>query len=359
MNKQIPKSSRLLIPLLILGSILLLFPGKSRAALFGSQESTYKIQATDIKNDKGQSLDLGHKVSTLYIFLGVYAHDDGYVLQVRGDSSHYYDLTPAKIANYQAEGLLPKPLPSYSIPFWDYLLGYSLWIALAVTAVLKIWGAIKKRTNPAVSSAVPPLPEQTLPPAASIPISPPVTPRVSPPGSIPASAGPVPQKSSKLPWVLGAGCLTLLMIAFAIAGLALYRYQSSKKATTLPSAENTTSRSNDAPVAAASQAPAGWKTYTSTSDKLRPDLQPHFVAFSFSYPPSFVAKPQQEGIFVVVEKVGSKGDLAESFTVSWYETSTTDDNKTDYQILKDLGQEWSKMYPEYSCEEISTFILPK
>jgi hypothetical protein len=37
-------------------------------------------------------------------------HDDGYVLQIRDDSSHYYDLTAAKISSYQAEGLILKDL---------------------------------------------------------------------------------------------------------------------------------------------------------------------------------------------------------------------------------------------------------
>jgi hypothetical protein len=149
------------------------------------------------------------------------------------------------------------------------------------------------------------------------------------------------------------------MIAFAIAGLALYRYQNSKKeASVLPSDETATSRSSTAPEATASQALPGWKKYSSTSDKLRSDLQPHFVAFSFSYPPSFVARPQVEGTFIVVEKFGANGkDLAESFTVSWYETLATDGNKEDYQLLKDLGKQWTQMHPEFSCQEISTFTV--
>lgn len=363
MKNQSPKSSSVLLALLIIGSILLFIPQKTHAALFGSQESIYKIQDTNIKNDKGQALDLAHKVSSLYIFAGVFVHDDGYVLQIRDDSSHYYDLTAAKISSYQAEGLLPKPLPSYSVPFWDYLLGYSLWIILAVLLVTKIWSSIRKLQNRSVSSAVPPLPAQSPPAVGFSNASPPVAPMINPPGSL-ASAGPAPPKASKLPWVLGAGCLTLLMIAFAIGGLALYRYQSSKNNITvtrkdvLPSDKSVTPNSSNASEATASQAPAGWKTYVSTSDKLRPDLQPHFVAFSFSYPTSFVARPQVEGIFIVVEKLGANGkDLAASFTVSWYETLATDGNKEDYQLLKDLGKQWPQQHPQFNCQEISTFTV--
>ena len=356
MHKQIPKA------LLIVGSILLLIPQKSDAAVYrlGNQESIYRTQDTNIKNDKGQALDLAYKVSSYYIVAGVYVHDDGYVLQIKDDSSHYYDLTAAKISTYQAEGLLPKPLPSYSVPFWDYLLGYSLWIILAVILSMKIWSGIRKRKHP----PVPPLPAQSPPADGVTNASPPAAPTINPPGSL-ASAGSAPQKASKLPWLLGAGCLTLLMIALAIGGLALYRYQTSKNSVTvtrsessvLPPDKRVAPNSSNAPEAMANPAPAGWKTYVSTSDKLRPDLQPHFVAFSFSYPASFVAR-SPEGIFIVVEKFGANGeDLAESFTVSWYETLDTDGNKEDYQLLKDLGKQWAKQHPEFNCQEISTFTV--
>lgn len=188
----------------------------------------------------------------------------------------------------------------------------------------------------------------------------------------PVPPNPVPTKpASKLPWILGCGCLTLLVVGLGIGGFAFYRYQAFKKnveenlqkniqvtrvnptpaATIAPS-------SSDAAEIVPNKARAGWKTYVSTTDKLRPDLKPHFVAFSFSYPPTFIFKPQEDGTFAIVEKRGADGkDVAESVTVTWYEMTTADNRKEDYQTLKDLGKSWPKQYPQLACTEISTSSL--
>ena len=44
--------------------------------------------------------------------------------------SSFYPLSEEKIKELQQSGLLPSPLPKYSIPLWDYIFGYSLWIIL-------------------------------------------------------------------------------------------------------------------------------------------------------------------------------------------------------------------------------------
>lgn len=107
--------------------------------------------------------------------------------------------------------------------------------------------------------------------------------------------------------------------------------------------------------AAGTDPSVGWKTYLSTYDKLPADLQPHFIGFTFSYPPSFVVQPQQEGIFVVVHKTAANGDEAASFTVSWYQMDTADSRKEDYDTLDGLGKAWPKQYPDLRCAEITTF----
>jgi hypothetical protein len=57
--------------------------------------------------------------------------DDGYVLQKKTDYGAYYPLSEQRIIEMQQGGLLPSPLPKYSIPILAYIFGYSLWIILA------------------------------------------------------------------------------------------------------------------------------------------------------------------------------------------------------------------------------------
>ena len=47
----------------------------------------------------------------------------------------------AQVAQFQRDGVLPKPFPPYKLGLIDYLIGYSLWLLLAV---MLGWGAISK-----------------------------------------------------------------------------------------------------------------------------------------------------------------------------------------------------------------------
>lgn len=93
---------------------------------FGAKEEIDKIQ--DIK---GTEYQLGHKYTLYFFIAGVYLSDDGYVLQPKNAYGTYYPDSEEDIKIFQRAGLLPSPLPKYSIPIWQYLFGYSLWIILA------------------------------------------------------------------------------------------------------------------------------------------------------------------------------------------------------------------------------------
>ena len=126
--------------LLLLIALLSLVPNLASArrigGLFGKSERIHKITDVDIKGANGEDLYLAHKTTSLYIFMGAYMTDDGYVLGVKGSINTYYDLDEEQIKKFQANGALPTPLPPYKIEFTEWLWGYALWILLAVLAII-------------------------------------------------------------------------------------------------------------------------------------------------------------------------------------------------------------------------------
>ena len=102
---------------------------------FGASEKIDEMQ--DLK---GTDYKLCHKY-TFHLFLaGIYLTDDGYVLQKKGDSFRYIPLDKEKTDELQKSGLLPTPLPNYSIPIGAYLVGYSLWpIILVIISGSLFW----------------------------------------------------------------------------------------------------------------------------------------------------------------------------------------------------------------------------
>ncbi len=123
--------------------------------MFGTQEHLDCIVDVTLKLHD-QPLCLAHKTSMKFFIGGLYAKDDGYVLKVQGKES-YYQLPPEPLRReLQARGELPSPLPAYSIGFAEYFLGYSLWWAIGLVAVL---GAVKQqrtRRRQAATLARPP-----------------------------------------------------------------------------------------------------------------------------------------------------------------------------------------------------------
>lgn len=117
---------------------------------FGTQDRIKCLQPIEEENPAGTKplitiRDLNHpkyslcyKTSIFFFFAGIYLHDDGYVLAERDDAFEYVPLNEAKIAEYQEKGLLPTPLPPYSIPWSQYVIGYSLWLLIAVLIIGQI-----------------------------------------------------------------------------------------------------------------------------------------------------------------------------------------------------------------------------
>jgi hypothetical protein len=98
----------------------------------GKQEEVRCILDVDVHGVDGEPLCLAYKTTTFHIGAGAYFHDDGYVLKARAwHQDRYYPLDRAEVLVYQSSGTLPNPLPSYVIPFGDYVWGYLLWIVLA------------------------------------------------------------------------------------------------------------------------------------------------------------------------------------------------------------------------------------
>lgn len=154
-----------------IGFLALLFFSAPTKALgfggfFGTQERIKCIQPIKIKeetptnqiftridiNNPGlTSYNLCYKISIHFFILGVTLHDDGYVIAEGDNAFRYIPLNDAQITEYQEKGILPKPLPEYSIPLEQYLVGYSLWLVLAGLIVsfiiwlviLSLWNRFK------------------------------------------------------------------------------------------------------------------------------------------------------------------------------------------------------------------------
>jgi uncharacterized protein len=103
---------------------------------FGTDDELRSIQETKIQN-AGHNLWLARKIRTENFLLPYMIADDGYVLADATRS--YFELDEAKIKDYQAQGLLPNPLPPFKFEIGDYAWGYSLWLLIAGVAA---WSGI-------------------------------------------------------------------------------------------------------------------------------------------------------------------------------------------------------------------------
>lgn len=117
------------------------------ALLFGTEDDLNCIVDIPLKGASNEALCLGFRVSLHFVGAGIYTSDEGYILRPKNDSKSYYPMpTGDELADYQAHGMIPSPLPSYSVPVWDYLFGFSLWIIIGIMgAFAGIKYALKKR----------------------------------------------------------------------------------------------------------------------------------------------------------------------------------------------------------------------
>ena len=110
--------------------------------MFGTSENIARLQDVDVLGPNGEALFLGYKTTKRFFGAGLYVTDDGYVLGLRSDAMRYLALTPLQIRELQQRRQLPTPLPSYRLGIFDLLIGYSLWLILAVVAggvFLAVW----------------------------------------------------------------------------------------------------------------------------------------------------------------------------------------------------------------------------
>ena len=126
--------------------LLLQATPNAHAYRFGSEDRIRVIQDVRARGQQGEQLYLGYKMTVQNVFLGMYIKDGGYVLGIRGDSKHYYNLPPAKeLERLQRMGLLPNPLPKYQMEWTDYAYGYLFWPVLVLLIGVSMWfNAIKR-----------------------------------------------------------------------------------------------------------------------------------------------------------------------------------------------------------------------
>lgn len=140
---------RIVLGFLLFAFGLALVPASAEAALmFGKDETIHKIEDIAFQNREGEDLFLGYKTTIQFFVAGLYLTDDGYVLGVRGEDTFYPMPTGEELKGLQADGLLPDPLPAYRIGWFDYALGYSLWIILVGVAAFYGFGWLRKRARP-------------------------------------------------------------------------------------------------------------------------------------------------------------------------------------------------------------------
>jgi hypothetical protein len=114
--------------------------------MFGKEESIREIEDIPLQGPGGEDLYLAYKTSSYFFGAGVYLTDDGYVLGIRGVSDKYFPLAGQdQIAEMQAIGQLPNPMPQYSVSLFDYVFGYSLWV---IFGIILIVGLVQKRRSP-------------------------------------------------------------------------------------------------------------------------------------------------------------------------------------------------------------------
>jgi hypothetical protein len=134
-----------LVKLVVLLALQIVFMSNVHAAtiMYGEEEDIH-----DIKKLEGTKYYLCYKTTTHFFIAGLYVEDDGYVLRKENNYNRYIPLDNEKIKKFQSIGMLPDPLPEYSLGIDQYLFGYSLWlIILALIAITIISSSIKRASE--------------------------------------------------------------------------------------------------------------------------------------------------------------------------------------------------------------------
>ena len=124
------KNSITLLALLFI--VLYGSPAHAGKLMFGDDQRIVKLVDINLKGSGNEKLYLGYVVKTYFLGLGLYDSDGGYIIGVESNKDKYYPLpAPDAVEKMQQANLLPKDFPKYSLGVMDYLIGYSLYLAVA------------------------------------------------------------------------------------------------------------------------------------------------------------------------------------------------------------------------------------
>jgi hypothetical protein len=125
---------------------------------FGKDEKLHCLARTPMRDSEGGGLCVAHKTTTYSLFMPLYFSDDGYVLASSPGRESYYPMpTGAELAELQASGELPSPLPAYSVAALDYVFGYALWVAIGLAVGVGYVQNLRKRQRlAALDTSLPP-----------------------------------------------------------------------------------------------------------------------------------------------------------------------------------------------------------
>jgi hypothetical protein len=182
---------------------------------------------------------------------------------------------------------------------------------------------------------------------------------------------PSQKKKSKLPWILGALALILLLGLAGAAGLFFFVIQPrlaelterrvvtteptpAEESNTNSNANNTNTAATEAtPEAAAFVPPSGTVKFANSKDRLEGKLAEHYIDFSFYYPENWQVD-QKAGVpgasnFAKVERRLPPDFTQENFAVGWYTSKGTfeADQPAFPQLVELLGANLAKSFPEY------------
>lgn len=144
------KSIRTLVPALILGAALLApAAAEARSITVGAETVVRPLEDIRLQGPGGEALYLGYKLTFNWLGLPYSVSDDGYVLGVKGKPL-YYAVDRDQLSQWQAQGVVPAPLPIYQLSTADLVLGHLLWIVLALTGG---WLALRSLLARAASRA--------------------------------------------------------------------------------------------------------------------------------------------------------------------------------------------------------------
>lgn len=152
---RIRRFASLFVFLVCTCSVLVIDRAEAAKLSFGTSETLEKIQDTQITGQNNEKLYLGYKFSHHSFIAPYMMTDDGYILGVEGQN-RYYKLTPELRDRFQAQGLLPKPLPDYEIGWFHWVFGHLLWIVAGFIGLSIYLGARKSKK---AAAAVPLLEE--------------------------------------------------------------------------------------------------------------------------------------------------------------------------------------------------------